>query len=504
MVEIIDYIKNNKIIFFLIVGFIFSVFSLGRFNISISIYIWPFCFLSYLHKSDKKIIPLVYVYLCLLFSNMIRWIGATINNIGVDFLLGFYFSIINVIPFIVDSIFYEKLPKSKSVFVFPLSVAFIEYILSYPPIANFNIYAYAHLDNITIIQIVSLFGCYFLSFIISLFSTVLDYSINVFIIENKISKYIYIYISIFLFIYFFGMIRLIIPNDQNTINIASSLGLSQKLYNDGEESELPIQTYLEYINSTMKKASDSGAVIMTYAEEAFAIKEEDINNILEPVQKMAFEFRIFVALTLDIHYKNESYTNGALLISDEGKILIDYHKKHLVPFGEGGDYFSWKNKMKIVNTKIGKILLAICYDIDFPWDINSQSKKHFDLLIVPSWDYPGIAEYHSKEVRYRAIEGGINVMKNTADGVVAAFDVKGRMLTYFYGQNCEDYFIISTVHNKGIKTLYSYIEIFWNYLYFLALIIVLIHGKIKECLFNKNRNKESNSLNNGNEPNNIL
>ena len=44
-----DWILDNDILY-LVVGTIFSVFSIGRYNMVISIYIWPFCFLHYLHK----------------------------------------------------------------------------------------------------------------------------------------------------------------------------------------------------------------------------------------------------------------------------------------------------------------------------------------------------------------------------------------------------------------------------------------------------------------------
>ena len=65
----------EKKIVYLIFGFIFSITSIGRFNIPLSIFIWPYCFLVYLHQNNKKIFPLIIVSLCLIGSNMIRWLG---------------------------------------------------------------------------------------------------------------------------------------------------------------------------------------------------------------------------------------------------------------------------------------------------------------------------------------------------------------------------------------------------------------------------------------------
>ena len=114
----------------------------------------------------------------------------------------------------------------------------------------------------------------------------------------------------------------------------------------------------------------------------------------------------------------------------------------------------------IFETDLGKFTTVICYDINFPYYLNSLSRKHFDLLLVPSWDWVGIAEYHSNEAKYRAIEGGFNLIKNTANGITISNDAKGRTLSYYIENDYEDYFVISTVNRKGIKTLYSYIGIF--------------------------------------------
>ena len=60
-------------------------------------------------------------------------------------------------------------------------------------------------------------------------------------------------------------------------------------------------------------------------------------------------------------------------------------------------------RSKTINTKYGKLSVVICYDINYPLFINSLSKKNIDILIVPSWDYPGVAEFQSMEARYKAI-----------------------------------------------------------------------------------------------------
>ena len=85
--KIIEYILEKKI-FYLIIGFIFSIISIGRFNFTLSIFIWPYCFLAYLHQNEKKVIPLIIVSACLLVSNIIRWIGIDNTSVLTSLVVG--------------------------------------------------------------------------------------------------------------------------------------------------------------------------------------------------------------------------------------------------------------------------------------------------------------------------------------------------------------------------------------------------------------------------------
>jgi apolipoprotein N-acyltransferase len=134
---------------------------------------------------------------------MIKWIKNYENNVKNSLFEGMYYSIINIIPYIIDDIIYNKISKGASVFIYPLLVAFTEYAFEFMTRANQNVFANALRSNIQIIQICSLFGCFFLSFIIALFASVVDYSYIVYKNEKKISKFVYSYAIIIILIYIF-------------------------------------------------------------------------------------------------------------------------------------------------------------------------------------------------------------------------------------------------------------------------------------------------------------
>lgn len=478
MINLIEFIKVHQNLICLLVGTFFAIFSLGRFNISISIFIWPYCFLNYLHNNDKKLKPLLIVLSCLVISNMLRWIGASNVNIGLDFIVGIILSIENIIPFIIDDLLYNKINNKNMIFIFPLIVSLIEFIFSYFPVANINIYSYAIRENLSFLQILSLFGPYFLSFVISLFASILDYSVRFFSI-NKINNFIFLYVAIVLVIYLYGFIYLIIPNGGETIKAVSALGVSQTLYDIGKESLQPLSVYINYINKTMVKAHSINASLISYAEEGFCIEEDTYNEIIEAVQNFSILYNINTALTLDVEFNNKTNQNMAIFISNNGEVLYTYSKHHLIPYVEM-DYTEGDSDIKILDTNMGKLTIVICYDIDFPNFINNISRKHIDLLLVLSWDYPGIAEYHSNEARYRAIEGGFNLIKNTAHGNTIVSDYKGNILSTYFSQECEDYFVISNINNHRVKALYSYIGFFFNYLYLIAIAAILVLEVIRK------------------------
>ena len=293
----------KKIFYNLILGFIFSIASVGRFNFPLFIFIWPYCFLVYLHKNEKKLIPLIIVSLCLIVSNIIRWIGYIKESPLSSFVFGIHLSFINIIPYIIDDMIYNKITKWVSVFIFPLLVAFTEYAFEFTYFANNNVYAYALRNNLEIIQIYSLFGLNFLSFIIALFASILDYSYAVYKKEKKLTKFAYLYAIIIFLITCFGSIRLLFHDRRERFNVVSALGVSPRLYYEGKDPGLPVSEYIDYIQKTIMKANNTNAKLIVYSEDGFLVNATNRNEILNKTAKLAEKYNIFVVLTLDCKYE---------------------------------------------------------------------------------------------------------------------------------------------------------------------------------------------------------
>ena len=254
------------------------------------------------------------------------------------------------------------------------------------------------------------------------------------------------------------------------------LGSIQCLYDSGNEYILPVNEYEDYIQNTIIKANQSEAKVIIFAEEAFSVYAKDRKEIISFTSNLAEKYNIFVVLSLGVGYDTYYFKNEAILISDKGKVLYNYEKKNLIPIMENL-FYSNMTEYKTFDSDIGALGVVICYDINFPDYLNRLSRLGLDTLLIPSWDWDGLTEYHSVNLRYRAIENGFNTIKSTAHGITLGTDYKGRFLSYFKTYECQDYFVLTSLYKKGTKTLYSYIGKYFNYLYLIAFIIFVIIGR---------------------------
>ena len=143
----------------------------------------------------------------------------------------------------------------------------------------------------------------FLSFIIALFASILDYSYAVYKKEKKLTKFAYLYAIIIFLITCFGSIRLLFHDRRERFNVVSALGVSPRLYYEGKDPGLPVSEYIDYIQKTIMKANNTNAKLIVYSEDGFLVNATNRNEILNKTAKLAEKYNIFVVLTLDCKYE---------------------------------------------------------------------------------------------------------------------------------------------------------------------------------------------------------
>lgn len=143
------------------------------------------------------------------------------------------------------------------------------------------------------------------------------------------------------------------------------------------------------------------------------------NPVLEAVRNRAAQRGIWVALgSLAILREDGRWANRSLLIDATGSIVARYDKIHMfdVRLANGESWnesaaYAAGDRVTVAETPIGRLGLAVCYDLRFPALFEELGRLRCDAIAIPSsFTVPtGKAHWHILQ-RARAIEASAYVI----------------------------------------------------------------------------------------------
>jgi apolipoprotein N-acyltransferase len=179
-------------------------------------------------------------------------------------------------------------------------------------------------------------------------------------------------------------------------------------------------------------------------------------------------------MTLAVHNEGRtpSVENKLVLIKPDGHVAWEYNKVRPVP---GDLQIPGDGKLLVLKTPYGRISSIICFDGDFPQVPAQAGVLKADILLDPSNDWRAIDPWHTQMANFRAIEQGVNLIRQTSRGLSAAFDYQGRRLAAMDHFQTVDYAMVSEVPTGGVRTVYSLLGDWfaWACLAALAVLMVL-------------------------------
>jgi apolipoprotein N-acyltransferase len=144
--------------------------------------------------------------------------------------------------------------------------------------------------------------------------------------------------------------------------------------------------------------------------------------------------------------------NSIYVIDHDGSILSVYDKLHLVPFGEYLPFQDWMEKLGFVQlTKVQggfipgtvrrsmdipnapRVLPLICYEAIFPGDVVTRGDRPGWIVNLTNDGWFGISTgpyQHLQQVRMRAVEEGLPVVRAANTGISAVIDPLGRIVAH--------------------------------------------------------------------------
>lgn len=208
-----------------------------------------------------------------------------------------------------------------------------------------------------------------------------------------------------------------------------------------------LETNLQHATKAIEIAVAKGVDLVCFPER---MNMQSVGNVaehmaetagkrtMEVFQKKAKEYGIFLHCG-SLYEKiqgEERCSNTSVLLGPDGAVLAKYSKLHMFDVDlEDGTACKESQKVKagddivVVDTALGKLGFAICYDIRFPEMFRKMMEKGVQVIIVPASFTSTTGKNHWEPLlRARAIENQVYLLAPNQTGKKPEFEAYGHSM----------------------------------------------------------------------------
>jgi apolipoprotein N-acyltransferase len=463
-------------IFWLGAAFILLLVANGRNTIAIAAWLAPVLLLRFVRMRSPRLgLPLAWLALTGAFAFQFR--GMVPVPPAFFVIIAATYGLAETIPFVFDRLLSHRITGFFSTLVLPCAWVSTEYLVAMlTPYGSWGAAAYSQYENLTLLQIVSITGLYGVSFLIAWFAAVINWAWERRFEWSEIRHGAAWVAAVAVAVGLFGGARLgLTPPNDPTVRIASlskpdielipGPEVAQRMFSgtSTEEDFALIQSRGRSINADLMQRSErealAGAKIVLWGESnAFTFKEEEPRFIEEGIA-LAQSQGIYLGMGLATWNPESSspLENKIVLITPEGEVAWSGFKAIPIPGAEAAMSAVDEGRIRVIETPHGRMSSVICFDMDFPGLLHQAGRLKTDLMLVPSNDWRAIDPWHTEMARFRAIEQGFNMVRQTSLGLSVATDYQGRVLNRMDHYTTADHVMVSEVPTRGVNTIYSII-----------------------------------------------
>jgi len=343
--------------------------------------------------------------------------------------------------------------------------------------------AHSQYNFLPFIQIVSITGSYFISFLIVAVNVIL---FGFWRRKRVSSVYMTLIAVLFAVTFAYGLVALSGKSEDKSLKNVTVIQGNIRQDVKWDEA-FKIMTIKKYIQMTLKSGRASDLVVWPETAMPFIFDEEiHANRYVKDLPSVMNTNLLFGTIS-----KNASgrYRNASYAIGKTGDTVGIYNKVHLVPFGEytplvsyipflekltaaGGDFVPGDGHIPI-KTDIGNIGVLICYEGVFPYITNETVRQgaqvHINLTNDAWYDRTSAPYQHFAFYIFRAIETDRYLVRAANTGISAVIDPRGR--TEARTPIFTEEILKGTFAMRDTKTFYVR---YGDYFVLLALVILVI------------------------------
>jgi len=365
-------------------------------------------------------------------------------------------TLVIILIFYFERFFYFRTKGWVCCFIYPSLLTSLEFLLCFLPgtSGTWSSLCFSQLDNPVLLQSASLFGQFFVTFIVAFVGPFLNWLQDEGWSWSKTRQTVVVTLVVICALLSYGNIQQISKIATPTTRVAGitsrelvkkgSPNFAEINYAYWEERLSPANLVTITLDKT-RQAINLGAKIIVWNEGCILINEPQQTYVLNTLRQMASQNRVYILaayiLLKNNHHSGRLMQNKAVMIDSLGRIAFQYRKVFLVPGVEDVIMDSGVKEIPTLDTEYGRIGTVICYDLQFPQYLKQSSAKKIDLLLVPGYEWPGVTPLATRIGAVEAAQNRTALLRITR-GLSAAYDNYGRCLAQLnYFTTREDIFI---------------------------------------------------------------
>ena len=468
------------------------LFSNGANNVPLAAWLAPVFMLRFVRKQSLKVgLPVAYFLLVGAFAFQFRGMVPIPGVAYYIFLV--VLGIPLVLPYVIDRLIVRKLSGFTASLVFPIAWAATDYLLSRGLYGTWGSAAYSQYGNLPLLQIVSVTGLWGVIFLMGWFAAVCNWLWEEGFTSKRAHAGAWQCAGTIAAVMLLGGARMaLFPSSSQTVRIAS---LSKRQIGPSPSdatwnrltSNQPTAEDLASIRSwglavdndflaRAEREGQAGAKIVFWGEANAPVFKQDEAAFISRGAELASKYQIYLGMALGVWNigKNPPFENKLVLIEPDGHVAWEYSKARPVPGPEAAMQIRGDGKLRSLDTPYGRLSSVICFDADFPQLLAQAGALGADIVLDPSNDWRAIDPWHTQMASFRAIEQGFNLIRQTSQGLSAAFDYQGRRSAAMDHYQTMDYAMVSEVPTKGVRTVYSRLGDWFAWVCLLGLVLLTV------------------------------
>ncbi len=460
----------------LLAGALLVGFSWGRWLAPLAAWIGPVLIIRFArdHKAGRGY-PMVLAAMVLAaaigFWGFFGPLMSVFIAVGYGFLLS--------LPYLADRLLQRRLGAFAATLVYPLAATSVELLNNHVnPLGAWGMTGFSQYGVVPLMQLSSVTGMIGITFLMGWFAAVANASWEYRDRIGQIRGALVACGAGLSVVLVFGYARVGLASQEQTVRVAGVTAQSADvLFELGEDLDLAgrralVQDHRDlYFAATVREAQAGAQVVLWPEIAGFGIKEDEAALIAQ-AKAVAREQGIYLAIPLYTQDPDgiELDENVLVVLDPAGEVVLE-HVKYGGAVTEAPRLVGDK-VLRTADTPFGVLSGVICYDLDFPTVLQQAGRNATALMLVPSKDWAAIDPVHSYMAAFRAVEGGMSLVRQTDQGLSIAYDPYGRVLAQTDYFDSTDRTMVAQVPVGHVSTVFSTVGRWFEWLCLAGLLAV--------------------------------